>query len=122
MNTTPSPEPTSPKPPANLPLPGMAIISLWMLAQSAIGTFGVLTHHFPAFVMLLCVAFAAAAVGLLRQRRWGWALTLAATFLSMCYGFYSLFRLHQGEASVMAIVNLVFFLYLVRPEILERVK
>jgi Predicted membrane protein (DUF2127) len=115
-------EAPAPRTPANLPLPGMAIISLWMLAQSGIGAFGVLTHHFPAFVMLLSVAFAAASIGLLRQRRWGWALTLAATFLSMCYGCYCVFRLHQGEAAVMAVVNLVFFLYLVRPEILERVK
>jgi uncharacterized membrane protein len=100
----------------------MAIISLWMLVQSAIGAFGVLTHHFPAFVMLLSVAFAAASIGLLRQRRWGWALTLAATFLSMCYGFYTLFRLHQEQATVMAVVNLVFFLYLSWPEVRLRLK
>ena len=115
-------EAPAPRVPTNLPLPGMAVIALWMLALSGIGIFGVLTHHFPAFVMFFSVAFAAAAVGLLRQRRWGWALALAATFLSMCYGFYSLFRLHQGESTVMAVVNLIFFLYLVRPEILERVK
>ena len=115
-------EAPAPRSLANLPLPGMAVISLWMLALSAIGALGVLSHHFPAFVMALSVAFAAAAIGLLRQRRWGWALTLAATFLSMCYGFYSLFRLHQEQSTVMAVVNLVFFLYLTRPEVRLRLK
>jgi hypothetical protein len=36
---------------ANLPLPGMAVISLWMLAQSAIGALGVISHHFTTLVM-----------------------------------------------------------------------
>jgi uncharacterized membrane protein (DUF2068 family) len=108
--------------PRNIPLPGMAVISIWMLAQSAIGTFGVLHHVFPPAVLIFAALFAAAAIGLLRQRRWGWALALAAAFLSMCWGTYAVFRMHQEQWVVMAVVNLVFFLYLVRPEIQQRVK
>jgi uncharacterized membrane protein (DUF2068 family) len=100
----------------------MLVILLLILAKSVIVDVVVIIHHFPVFVMALSVAFAAAAIGLLRQRRWGWALTLAATFLSMCYGFYSLFRLHQEQSTVMAVVNLVFFLYLARPEVRLRLK
>ena len=113
---------TAPDVPRKVPLPGMAVISIWMLAQSAIGAFGVLHHVFRPEVLILSVVFAAAAVGLLRQQRWGWALALAAAFLSMCWGSYAMFRLHQGQWVVMAVVNLVFFLYLVRPEVLQRLK
>lgn len=104
------------------PLPGMAIIALWMLLLCCIGLFGVVTHHLPMPVTVLCALFAAAAAGLLRQRRWGWALALAAAFLSVVYESYMLARFHQGPAVVMIAVNLIFFLYLVRPEVIERLK
>jgi uncharacterized membrane protein (DUF2068 family) len=103
-------------------LPGMAVICLWMLALCALGLIGVITHNLPPAVMVICAIFAVAANGLLKLRRWGWALTLAATFLSLCYGAFMLFRLHQGPMIVMVVVNLIFFLYLIRPEVIERVK
>jgi hypothetical protein len=103
-------------------LPGMAIICIWMLALCGLGLIGVITHNLPPAVMILCLFYAVAANGLLKLRRWGWALTLAAAFLSMCYGAYMLFRFHQLPMIVMVVVNLVFFLYLIRPEVLERLK
>lgn len=118
---------TGPAPAAKLPLPGMAAISLWMLALALIGGVGVLTGHYSSAgakigILILCTVFAAAALGLMRMRRWGWALTLAAVFLSMCFGCYSIFRFHQGQWIVMAVINLVFFLYLVRPEVIGRLR
>ena len=65
-------------------------------------------------ILILSTLFAVAGLGLIRMRRWGWALTLGAVFLSMCFACYSLFRFHQAQWVVMAVVNLVFFLYLVR--------
>jgi uncharacterized membrane protein (DUF2068 family) len=115
---TSAPQPTRP---AGL-LPGMAVICIWMLALCGLGLIGVITHSLPPAVMVLCLFYAIAANGLLKLRRWGWALTLAASFLSLCYGVYMLFRFHQGPMIVMIVVNLIFFLYLVRPEVLERVK
>ena len=103
-------------------LPGMAVICLWMLGLCGLGLIGVITHNLPPGVMIFCVIFAIAANGLLKLKRWGWALTLAAAFLSMSYGTYMLFRFHQGPMIVMIAVNLIFFLYLIRPEVLERVK
>jgi hypothetical protein len=103
-------------------LPGMAVICLWMLGLCGLGLIGVITHNLPPGVMILCVIFAVAANGLLKLKRWGWALTLAAAFLSMSYGTYMFFRFHQGPMIVMIAVNLIFFLYLIRPEVLERVK
>ena len=112
---------------AKLPLPGMAAISLWMLGLALMGVAGVLTGHYPpggarVGILILCTVFAVAGLGLLRLRRWGWALTLGAAFLSMCFGCYSLFRFHQVQWVVMAAINLVFFLYLVRPEVVERLR
>jgi uncharacterized membrane protein (DUF2068 family) len=63
-----------------------------------------------------------AALGLLKMRRWGWALALAAAFLTSSYGVYILLRFHQQNYWVMTLANFVFFFYLVRPEILRRLK
>jgi hypothetical protein len=112
---------TKPGGPGGL-LPGMAVISLWMLAQCGLGLIGVIFHKLPPAAMVICLMFAVAANGLLKLKRWGWALTLGAAFLSMCYGSYMLFRFHQLPMILMLTVNLVFFLYLIRPEVLERVK
>ncbi len=118
---------TEPAETSRLPLPAMAAISLWMLGLALMGVAGVLTGHYPTggpriAILVLCTLFAAAGLGLVRQRRWGWALTLGAVFLCMCFGCYSLFRFHQPQWIVMAVVNLVFFLYLVRPEVTARLR
>ena len=72
---------------AKLPLPGMAAISLWMLALALMGVVGVLTGRYPSArarvgILILCTVFALAGLGLIRMRRWGWALTLGAVFCS----------------------------------------
>jgi hypothetical protein len=111
----------------SLPLPGMAVISLWMLALAVIGVIGVITHRYPTrnaeiFVLILSTFFAVAGLGLLRRRRWGWALSLAAIFVSMLLAFYALVHSHAGSWLIMAFADLVFFLYLVRREVLERLE
>ena len=111
----------TPLQPARL-LPGMALIGGWLLLLCLIGIIGVMTHHLPIFVLVFCACFAAAGDGLLKLRRWGWALALAATFLCMAYSFYLLTRAHQFPLLVPSVVNLIFFLYLIRPEVIERVK
>jgi hypothetical protein len=105
-----------------LPLPGMAAIALWMLALAVLGVVGVLTHRYPTPVLALCTVFAAAGLGMIQRRRWGWALTLGAVFCSMCFGCYMLFRFRQAPGGFMAFINLVFFLYLVRGEVIERLR
>jgi uncharacterized membrane protein (DUF2068 family) len=107
--------------PAGL-LPGMAVIGLWMLAQCGIGLIGVIMHKLPMGALIICVIFALAANGLLKLKRWGWALTLGAAFLSMSYAVFMLLRFRDLPLIAMAVLNLIFFLYLIRPEVLERVK
>jgi uncharacterized membrane protein (DUF2068 family) len=103
-------------------LPGMAVIALWMLVLCGMGLIGVILHRLSPGMLVLCVMFALAANGLLKLKRWGWAMTLGAAFLSMCYATYMLVRFHQIQMIAMLLVNVVFFLYLVRPEVIERLK
>jgi uncharacterized membrane protein (DUF2068 family) len=105
-----------------LPLPGMAGIALYMFAISAVIAFGVIGHHIPPIFLVVSLLTACASFGLLRLQRWGWALSLAATFLLMIYQFYLLFRLHETPRGIMGALNLVLFLYLVRPEVIERLR
>ncbi len=107
--------------------PGVAAIALWMLLEALIGVFGVLTGHFAshgARIAVLAVAtlLSFAGLGLLKMRRWGWALALAAAFLTSSYGIYIILRFHQNNYWVMTLANFVFFFYLIRPEILRRLK
>jgi uncharacterized membrane protein (UPF0136 family) len=107
--------------------PGVAAIALWMLLEALIGVMGVFTHHFVSQVSRLSVLavatlLAVAGLGLLRMKRWGWALALAAVFLTSSYGVYVILRYHQQNYWVMTIVNFIFFFYLVRPEILRRLR
>ena len=103
-------------------LPGMAIVAVWMLLVCCIGLFGVVAKHFPGVVTVFCALLAAGAQGLIKRRRWGWAIALASAFLSVCYGVWAGLRFHQPPAMVLVMVNLVLFLYLVRPEVIERVR
>ena len=107
--------------------PGVAAIALWMLLESLIGVFGVLTGHFISHgariaVLAVSTLLAVAGLGLIKMRRWGWALALAAAFLTSSYGIYIILRFHQNNYWVMTLANFVFFFYLVRPEILRRLK
>jgi hypothetical protein len=103
-------------------LPAMAGIALYMFVLGGVVGFGAATGRFPRLFLILCVLFVAAAVGLIRLYRWGWALTTAASFLLMSYGVWAYLHTHMAAALVMSILNLVFFLYMVRPEVRERLR
>jgi dihydrodipicolinate synthase/N-acetylneuraminate lyase len=103
-------------------LPGMAAIAVWMFLLSLGGLVGVTMHRLPLAMLILCAAFAAAGQGLLARRRWGWAMTLAAVFLSATFAMWTTVKLHQPAQLWFALVNMVFFLYLVRPEVRARLR
>ncbi|HEX4040015.1 MAG TPA: hypothetical protein VHX37_18320 [Acidobacteriaceae bacterium] len=103
-------------------LPGIAAIGLWMFLLSVFVLVGVTRHHLPLLFLLFFLAFAMAGQGLLRLRRWGWALSLAAVLLTATYEIWFVAKTHELGLIVMAGLNLVFFLYLVRPEVRERLR
>lgn len=121
------PDPKRPQRDPAAKFPGVAAIALWMLLEALIGVAGVFTHHFTSHaarlsVLAVSTLLALAGLGLLRMKRWGWALALAAAFLTSSYGVYVILRYHQQNYWVMTIVNFIFFFYLVRPEILRRLR
>lgn len=103
-------------------LPGVAAIAIWMFLLCLYGLVGVTMHRLPLAALVLCVAFALAGQGLMRLRRWGWAMTLAAVLLSAMYAMWMVVKFHNVAELVTAGLNLVFFLYLVRPEVRERLR
>jgi hypothetical protein len=101
-----------------LPLPGLAAISLYLLLISGGIIFGVVvTHTNSPLFLLLAAGFIAAAAGLLLLFRWAWAMALGAVFLIVVYNLWSFAGLHEPSFLVQGLLNLVFFLYLIRSEV-----
>lgn len=105
-----------------LPLPGLAAISLYILVLAGVIILGVAGGHYPPLFLILAAAFMAASAGLMLLLRWAWALTLAAVFLLAVYNLWIFSAQHQLPAVVQGLLNLVFFLYLVRPEVREKLR
>lgn len=106
-------------------LPGVAAIAFWMLVIAMMGAFAVINHHVPRqmglyLVLPVCTLIIIGVFGMLRMRRWGWALVLGGT-LSVglwCFYIYGLF--HIAQTLVMGMLHIVFFFYLVRAQVRER--
>jgi hypothetical protein len=99
-------------------LPGLAAISLYMLVLSGVIVLGVASGgYYPSFFLIFAAGCLAASAGLMRLYRWAWALALAAVFLLTGYNLWIFSGTHGGAALVQGLLNLVFFLYLVRTEV-----
>lgn len=113
-------QPSAPVPPSRrelLPLPGLAAISLYLLVLAGVIILGTVGHHYPPLFLLMAAAFLAASAGLLLLLRWAWALALAAVFLLACYNIWIFSVEHIAPAIVQGLLNLVFFLYLIRTDV-----
>ena len=108
-------------------LPGVAGICLFMLLLTLINAFAALRGSFGLGrgiygVLMLCTLLAAGVFGLLRLRRWGWALVLGGCAM-LCAGNLVVFqRTHVAPFLVQGLFALVFFLYLVRTEVRDRLR
>ncbi|HEX3893561.1 MAG TPA: hypothetical protein VHW46_13380 [Terracidiphilus sp.] len=98
-------------------LPGLLAISLYLLVLGGVLILGVAGRHYPAVFLLMAAAFLTASAGLILLLRWAWAGALAAVFLLACYNLWIFGSQHMGAALVQGLLNLVFFLYLVRAEV-----
>jgi hypothetical protein len=106
-----------------LPLPGLAAISLYMFVLAAVVVFGVVSGgHYPPLFLIFSALFFTASGGLLMLFRWAWAMTLAAVLLLAGYNMWFALSLHQPRSIVQGLLNLVMFLYLVRPEVREKLR
>lgn len=64
----------------------------------------------------------AASAGLMLLLRWAWALTLAAVLLLACYNLWVFSIQHAAPGLVQGLLNMVFFLYLVRTEVRAKLR
>jgi len=109
--------------PVVLRFPGLALICLYLFALAMVIILGVVGGgRYPPLFLIFAAAFITASGGLLMLFRWAWALALAAVLLLAVYNLWVFYSLHQGPALFQGLFNLVFFLYLVRPEIRERLR
>jgi len=125
MTSDPGNDPLELPPPrrGRLPLPGLVAISFYLLALSAVMVFGVVSsRYYPPLFLVLAAAFIAAAAGLLLLLRWAWAMALGAVFLLAVYNLWFFATQHQPPALIQGLLNLVFFLYLVRTEVRVRLR
>ena len=105
-----------------LPLPALAAIALYLVVRAAVWIFAVAEGHASLLYLFFSAAFLTAALGLLLLLRWAWAMTVAAVLLMACL-FFS--RLGTGQSLsniVQGLLNLVFFLYLIRTEVREKLR
>jgi hypothetical protein len=98
-------------------LPGLAAISLYLLALAGVLIVGVVGRHYPPLFLVLAAAFIAASAGLLLRLRWAWAMALGAVSLLAAYDLWFFVSQRQPPALVQGLLNLVFFLYLARTEV-----
>jgi glycerol-3-phosphate acyltransferase PlsY len=106
-----------------LPLPALAFISLYLLVLAGVIVLGVVAGgHYPPLFLIFAAAFIATSGGLLLLFRWAWALALAAVLLLAVYDLWVFTSQHQGATLIQSLLNLVFFLYLVRPEVRAKLR
>ncbi|GAC1358984.1 MAG: hypothetical protein NVSMB3_06270 [Acidobacteriaceae bacterium] len=106
-------------------LPGVAGIAMFLLLLALLNTFAAVKGVYGSGggrygVLGVCTLLVVGVFGLLKMRRWGWAIVTAGALL-LAMGYLFVFsRTHSAPMVVQALFGLVFFLYLVRTEVRER--
>jgi len=105
-----------------LPLPGLAAISLYLLVLAVVIVVGVVGGHYRIPLLILPVFLFAACGGLLMRFRWAWAMALSAVLMLGGYNLWVFARQYMVPALIQGMLNMVFFFYLVRPEVREKLR
>jgi hypothetical protein len=108
-------------------LPGVAAICMFLLFLTMVNVYGALVGGFGTGigkygVLTLCTMLAAGIFGLLRLRRWGYSLVMAGCILLAVGDFYYFSKSHVAFFVLRALFEMVFFLYLVRTEVRDRLR
>lgn len=108
-------------------LPGIAGIAMFMIFMTILnafaalrGTFGSTTAKYS--VLGVCTLLAVGVLGLLRLKKWGWAIVTAGCLLLSSGDFFFFEKTKVGFFLIRALLVLVFFLYLVRASVRERLQ
>ena len=108
-------------------LPGMAVIGMYLLVFSMLNAFAAMHGLFGTgpvkySIFGVCTLMLIGIFGMLRLRRWGWAVVSAGCVLMAAGYFYGFHASHHPPYIIQGLFALVFFLYLSRPEVRERLR
>jgi hypothetical protein len=108
-------------------LPGVAAISMFMIFMTILNAFAALRGAFGTTgakysVLGICTLMAVGVFGLLRLKKWGWAIVTAGCLLLSSGDFFFFEKTKTGFFLVRALLVLVFFLYLVRAAVRDRMR
>jgi hypothetical protein len=124
MSNLPAIPETTPKPPIprGKMLPGVAGIAMFLLFITLVNVLDALQNAGAGKygVLAICTMLGVGLFGLLRMRRFGWAMVAGACVVLTADYFYR-FRLTNSPGYlVQGLLVLVFFLYLIRPDVRDR--
>lgn len=105
-----------------LQLPGLVAIGLYMFLLAGVNVLGVVSGHYRPLFLIFSAVFIASGLGLLLLLRWAWATALAAVVMLAGVFLWQFAHQHLFAYIVQGLLNLVFFLYLVRPEVREKLR
>ncbi len=108
-------------------LPGIAGICMFLIFMTMLNVYAALRGAFgvgmgKVGVLALATLLAIGLFGLLRLKKWGWALVTAGCLLVSAGDFYFYSEAHVTFFLLRGAFVLVFFLYLVRPETRVRLR
>jgi hypothetical protein len=108
-------------------LPGVAGICMFMLFLTMVNVYGALLHTYgngagKYGVLTICTLLAAGIFGLLRLYRWGWSIVVTGCLLLAAGDLYFYSKTHVAFFVIRGLFELVFFLYLVRTEVRDRLR
>lgn len=102
--------------------PGLIAIGLYMLLLAGVVVLSVVQGRVGALFLAFPPLFIAGGLGLMMMMRWAWALALAAVTLTAAWCLWSFTTLHDPSFLVQGLLNLIFFLYLVRTEVRAKLR
>jgi hypothetical protein len=108
-------------------LPGVALIGMYLLVLAMLNAFAAARGSFGTggakyTILGICTLLVVGIFGLLRLLRWGWAIVSAGCVLMAAGYFYGFHRTHIAPYIVQGLFALVFFLYLSRTEVRDRLR
>jgi hypothetical protein len=105
-----------------LRIPGLAAIGFYMFLLAGVDILAVAASQFPPLFLIFSAFFIAAGLGLLLLLRWAWAMSLATVALLTGLFLWKFSTTHEVAFIAQGLLNLVFFLYLVRPEVRQKLR
>ena len=108
-------------------LPGIAGICMFLLVMTMLNAFAAVRGGFGTGtakygVLGLCTLLLAGLFGMLQLKRWGWSLVIVGCLLMSLGDVMFFVHAHVGFFLVRAGLEMVFFLYLSRTEVRERLR